>query len=73
MLSKTQNYAVKEIAGVPVFLGVDEDGRRGVWVAGNKNFSVTRYESMRAIGDSRDTSQAYDVGKLSILFERNRI
>ena len=32
-------------------------------VAGNKNFSVTRYESMRAIGDSKDTSRAYDVGK----------
>ena len=62
MLSKTQNYA-KEIAGVPVFLGVDEEGGEVSRVAGNKNFSVTRYESMRAIGDSRDTSQAYDVGK----------
>ena len=70
MLSKTQNYA-KEIAGVPVFLGVDEEGGEVSRVAGNKNFSVTRYESMRAIGDSRDTSQAYDVGKkLSILFEK---
>lgn len=62
MLSKTQNYA-KEIAGVPVFLGVDEEGGEVSRVAENKNFSVTRYESMRAIGDSRDTSQAYDVGK----------
>lgn len=62
MLSKTQNYA-KEIAGVPVFLGVDEEGGEVSRVAGNKNFSVTRYESMRAIGDSRDTSRAYDVGK----------
>lgn len=64
MLSKTQSYA-EEIAGVPVFLGVDEEGGEVSRVAGNKNFSVTRYESMRAIGDSKDTSQAYDVGKNS--------
>ena len=62
MLSKTQSYA-EEIAGVPVFLGVDEEGGEVSRVAGNKNFSVTRYESMRAIGDSKDTSRAYDVGK----------
>ena len=62
MLSKTQSYA-EEIAGVPVFLGVDEEGGEVSRVAGNKNFSVTRYESMRAIGDSKDTSRAYDMGK----------
>ena len=62
MLEKTQDYA-EEIAGVPVFLGVDEEGGEVSRVAGNTNFSVTRYESMRAIGDSKDTSQAYDVGK----------
>lgn len=62
MLAKTQDYA-EEIAGVPVFLGVDEEGGEVSRVAGNKNFSVTEYESMRAIGDSKDTSQAYDVGK----------
>lgn len=62
MLAKTQDYA-EEIAGVPVFLGVDEEGGEVSRVAENKNFSVTEYESMRAIGDSKDTSQAYDVGK----------
>lgn len=62
MLAKTQDYA-EEIAGVPVFLGVDEEGGEVSRVAGNKNFSATEYESMRAIGDSKDTSQAYDVGK----------
>lgn len=62
MLAKTQDYA-EEIAGVPVFLGVDEEGGEVSRVAGNKNFSVTEYESMWAIGDSKDTSQAYDVGK----------
>lgn len=62
MLAKTRDYA-EEIAGVPVFLGVDEEGGEVSRVAGNTNFSVTRYESMRAIGDSKDTSQAYDVGK----------
>ena len=65
MLSKTQSYA-EEIAGVPVFLGVDEEGGEVSRVAGNKNFSVTRYESMRAIGDSKDTSRAVSYTHLDV-------
>lgn len=62
MLENTQNYAVQRM-GIPVFLGVDEEGGRVARVAGNPNFQVKKYANMRSIGDSGDTQQAYEVGK----------
>lgn len=61
MLENTWNYS-NEVMKVPVWLGVDEEGGRVARVAGNSQFSVTRYSNMRSIGDTGDPAQAYQVG-----------
>lgn len=61
MLENTWNYS-KEVMKVPVWLGVDEEGGRVARVAGNSQFSVTRYSNMRSIGDTGDPAQAYQAG-----------
>lgn len=61
MLANTQEYA-DETSGFPVFLGVDEEGGQVARIAGNANFDVTRYDSMRAVGESGNTANARTAG-----------
>lgn len=61
MLSNTQKYAAAT-SGFPVFLGVDEEGGQVARIAENTNFDVTRYESMRAIGESGNPADARSAG-----------
>jgi beta-N-acetylhexosaminidase len=49
-------------AGVPLFLGVDEEGGIVARIANNGNFNVKKYSSMYAIGQTGDQANAYGVG-----------
>ena len=62
MLENTWNYS-QEVMKIPVWLGVDEEGGQVVRVAENPMFQVSRYESMRSIGDTKDPDQAYQAGE----------
>lgn len=62
MTTNVQSYA-NEIEGMPLFLGVDEEGGKVARIGGNQNFDVSRYSDMRSIGDSGDTNEATKVGK----------
>lgn len=62
MLANTQKYA-DELSGIPVFLGVDEEGGETSRVAENNNFKVERYDSMRAIGETGESTQAFKAGE----------
>ena len=62
MLENTWNYS-QEVMKIPVWLGVDEEGGQVARVAENPMFQVSRYESMRSIGDTKDPDQAYQAGE----------
>lgn len=55
--------ALRSGSAITPFLTVDEEGGRVARIAGNRNFSVPKYESMLAIGKTGDINQAYNVGK----------
>lgn len=57
MLTKTQEYA-----GLPLFLGVDEEGGRVARVSGQKSMGFDSFPAMAEIGSTGDTQQAYDTG-----------
>ena len=48
--------------GRPMFIAVDEEGGLVARVANNQNFDVDRYDSMLAVGDTGDPSEAKAVG-----------
>lgn len=52
----------KEIADLPIFLTVDEEGGTVARIAGNDGFSIENVGSMNLIGESGDTDKAYEVG-----------
>lgn len=62
ILGNTWEYS-REVMKIPVWLGVDEEGGEVARVAENPQFQVTRYESMRSIGDTGDPEQAYQAGE----------
>ena len=62
MLGNTWEYS-QEVMKIPVWLGVDEEGGQVARVAENPQFQVTRYDSMRSIGDTGDPEQAYEAGE----------
>lgn len=61
MNGNLQNYS-EEITGLPMFISVDEEGGKVARIAKNSNFSVETFSDMRSIGDSGDTTKAYEVG-----------
>lgn len=61
MNGNLQNYS-EEITGLPMFISVDEEGGKVARIAKNFNFSVETFSDMRSIGDSGDTTKAYEVG-----------
>lgn len=50
------------LSGVPMFLGIDEEGGKVSRIAGNENFDVQKISDMRVIGDTKDINQAYQAG-----------
>lgn len=60
MLSNMQTYAAGAGAGIPLFLGVDEEGGEVARVA-NK-LGTTKFEDMATYGAEGDTKKAYEIG-----------
>lgn len=63
MLSNMQAIA-QECTGLPVFLGVDEEGGRVTRIAGNSGFDATNVGSMGDIGASGDSQNSYNAGSV---------
>lgn len=61
MTSKIQEFSM-EISGLPLFLGVDEEGGDVSRIASNPEFPVTKFDKMWNIGKSGDIAKAYEVG-----------
>lgn len=63
MTGNLQKYAI-ETSGMPMFLGIDEEGGKVARIAGNANFDVKKVPNMREIGESGDRDQAYEAGQV---------
>lgn len=61
LTTNTQSYAQKE-TGLPLFLGIDEEGGTVARIAKNPAFSTTTYKDMWSIGATRKSKKAYKVG-----------
>ena len=62
MLGNMQQFS-EEQTGLPLFLGVDEEGGTVVRIADNAAFGVENIGDMADIGATGDSSKAYDVGE----------
>ena len=60
LLTLTQNVA-QDVCGVPILLGVDEEGGTVSRIGTNPGFGFADVGDMRAIGDSGDEDRARDV------------
>jgi beta-N-acetylhexosaminidase len=58
----TQEYA-QGIMGIPILLGIDEEGGRVSRIGSNEQFPVRRFDDMAVIGATGDSSKAYEAGK----------
>ncbi len=61
MTANLNAYAM-EITGLPIFIGIDEEGGTVARIAKNANFDVPKFPDMSEIGASNDTQKAYEVG-----------
>lgn len=61
MLSNMKNYS-EEIAGLPIFLGVDEEGGSVARIASNSAFGVTDVGNMSDVGATGDAQNAFNAG-----------
>lgn len=61
MLGNMQSYSAS-INGIPLFLGVDEEGGSVTRIASNSSFDVTKFDDMGTIS-ADDTAAAYNVGE----------
>lgn len=61
MLSNMKNYS-EEIAGLPIFLGVDEEGGSVTRIASNSAFGVTDVGNMSEVGATGDAQNAFNAG-----------
>lgn len=62
MLEAVQKYSM-ERTGLPVFLGIDEEGGTVARIANNENFEVPQVGNMADIGASGDVAAARDAGQ----------
>lgn len=60
MLTKTSDYAL-ESCGVPILLGLDEEGGTVSRIGGNKGFDIKNVGNMSKVGKSKSTERAKDV------------
>jgi len=58
MIKNTQEYSK-----IPLFIGVDEEGGQVSRLGSNPAMGITKQPPMREIGDTKDASKAYEVGK----------
>lgn len=63
LTGNTQEYA-QSITGIPILLGIDEEGGRVSRIGNNEQFSVKRFDDMAVIGATGDSSKAYEAGKV---------
>ena len=61
MLSNMKNFS-QDTVGLPIFLGVDEEGGTVTRIASNQEFGVTDVGNMSAVGASGDAQNAYNAG-----------
>ena len=61
MTQNTQDYAM-DISGIPIFLGIDEEGGMVARIASNDAVDVEQFPNMWAIGEKGDLEYAYHVG-----------
>ncbi len=61
MLTNMKSYS-QEIVGIPVFLGVDEEGGTVARIASNSAFGVTDVGNMSDVGATGDSQNAYNAG-----------
>ncbi|MDO5518104.1 MAG: glycoside hydrolase family 3 protein [Clostridium sp.] len=57
------NSELQKNSSIPMFIGVDEEGGKVSRIGSNTNMGTTKFGNMRAVGDSKDSSKAYEVGK----------
>lgn len=60
MLTKTSDYAL-ESCGVPILLGLDEEGGTVSRIGGNKGFDIKNVGNMSKVGKTKSTERAKDV------------
>lgn len=58
LIQNTQSYSK-----IPLFIGVDEEGGRVSRLGDNSLTGVSKFPSMKSIGETQDSSQAYLVGE----------
>ncbi|MDD3415345.1 MAG: glycoside hydrolase family 3 N-terminal domain-containing protein [Lachnospiraceae bacterium] len=63
LTANTQEYA-KSIMGIPILLGIDEEGGRVARIGSNEQFPVKRFDDMAVIGATGDISKAYEAGNV---------
>ena len=61
MLSNMKNFS-QDTVGLPIFLGVDEEGGTVTRIASNQEFGVTDVGNMSTVGASGDAQNAYNAG-----------
>jgi beta-N-acetylhexosaminidase len=54
----------KNSDGIPMFISVDEEGGSVARIGNSKNFDVQTFTSMKSVGNSGDTSKAFEVGSV---------
>lgn len=61
MTANLQKYS-KEITGLPMFIGIDEEGGKLVRIAGKEGFDAPAVDDMRSIGETNDIERAREAG-----------
>lgn len=61
MTENTMSYSLN-LTGLPAFLSIDEEGGDVTRIAANNSFDVPKFDNMRLIGESGDSSKAYEAG-----------
>ncbi len=61
MSRNISNYSI-DIIGVPMFIGIDEEGGPVARIANNSNFDVAKFDNMRSVGDKGDINKANNIG-----------
>ena len=51
------------VSGIPLFISVDEEGGKVARLANNNSFDLPKYESAAKVGQSKNETDAFDMGK----------
>ena len=68
---KTFTHDLQKASSIHLLMGIDEEGGSVSRIANNKNFHVTQYQNMAAIGQTNDQNQAYQVGQTIGITSKN--